>query len=414
MTAPAALSGPVPSSTPSSATASGAAASVASGASTSQPVAALKPAQPQVVTLQKTPAPQWEQHIPGPNDEMQVDPANKTPKPDWYDPKGISELEKTLLTEWFDGSASHRTPETYIAARERMIEMSDKLSNRYVTGTMVRRAIPGDVGSLLRLHSFLTTHSIINDDAINDSAPTPVALQEDKTKFRWSMSMRDKLLQAVIEISRKRRKVEEGSSGSDGSASFDWDAVAATLGHGVSGRDCERQFLAMPIEADSAAIKESSVSASGTTERPITPEPSGEQAQKTAALTKEEMAKKRFSIQNEIFEELVESSDPKVVAAVTDVAIRAAEADSTASLEQAKKAGLVGLVASQAVEEARSHEDAVANLLAEVVELRMKKLENRLLLLDDVEGMLEAERVALELERRDLYTARCRHWFGGP
>jgi len=27
---------------------------------------------------------------------------------------------------------------------------------------------------------------------------------------------------------------------------------------------------------------------------------------------------------------------------------------------------------------------------------------------------LEAERVALELERRDLYTARCRHWFQGP
>jgi SWI/SNF related-matrix-associated actin-dependent regulator of chromatin subfamily C len=34
-------------------------------------------------------------------------------------------------------------------------------------------------------------------------------------------------------------------------------------------------------------------------------------------------------------------------------------------------------------------------------------------MLDDVEGILEAEKVALELERRDLYTARCRHWFGG-
>ena len=34
-------------------------------------------------------------------------------------------------------------------------------------------------------------------------------------------------------------------------------------------------------------------------------------------------------------------------------------------------------------------------------------------MMDDVEGILEAERVALEMERRDLYTARCRHWFGG-
>jgi SWI/SNF related-matrix-associated actin-dependent regulator of chromatin subfamily C len=43
----------------------------------------------------------------------------------------------------------------------------------------------------------------------------------------------------------------------------------------------------------------------------------------------------------------------------------------------------------------------------------MKKLENRMAMMDDVEGMLEAEKTALELERRDLYTARCKHWFGG-
>jgi SWI/SNF related-matrix-associated actin-dependent regulator of chromatin subfamily C len=47
------------------------------------------------------------------------------------------------------------------------------------------------------------------------------------------------------------------------------------------------------------------------------------------------------------------------------------------------------------------------------VNQRMEKLENRMALLDDIEGIIEAEKVALELERRDLYTARCRHWFGG-
>jgi SWI/SNF related-matrix-associated actin-dependent regulator of chromatin subfamily C len=83
-------------------------------------------------------------------------------------------------------------------------------------------------------------------------------------------------------------------------------------------------------------------------------------------------------------------------------------------LKRAQAAGRAGLVLSQAVDVARSKEESVAHLLSELVDLRMKKLENRLALLDDVEGMLEAERVALELERRDLYTARCRHWFGGP
>ena len=43
----------------------------------------------------------------------------------------------------------------------------------------------------------------------------------------------------------------------------------------------------------------------------------------------------------------------------------------------------------------------------------MAKLENKLSLLEDVEGILDAERIAIELERRDLYTTRCHHWFAG-
>ena len=48
----------------------------------------------------------------------------------------------------------------------------------------------------------------------------------------------------------------------------------------------------------------------------------------------------------------------------------------------------------------------------DIVDLQIQRLENRVALLDDVEALLEAERVSLELERRDMYTARCRHWFG--
>ena len=82
-------------------------------------------------------------------------------------------------------------------------------------------------------------------------------------------------------------------------------------------------------------------------------------------------------------------------------------------ISSVQKAVILGLVVSQAVGKAKSEEEAVSRLLAEIVELRMQKLENRLSLLDDVEGMLDTERVCLELERRDLYTARCRLWFGG-
>ena len=74
---------------------------------------------------------------------------------------------------------------------------------------------------------------------------------------------------------------------------------------------------------------------------------------------------------------------------------------------------MLASVASSAVETARKEEDTVDRILHEILDQRMSKLENRLSLLDDLECMFDAERMALELERRDLYTTRCRHWFSG-
>jgi hypothetical protein len=360
----------------------------------------LPPAKALMVALKKRPAPQWEQHTPGANDEMQVDPANKTPPPEWYKKDAVSDLEISLLPEWFDGSAPHRTAESYLKARETMIQMSDTLGNRYITSTMVRRCIPGDAGSLLRLHSCLSSYALINDDAMNDSAPTPMVLQKPSElkgpRAAWNETLRDDLMEAVVEQSSKRPKLDPSSS-TDSSGSFvplNWDAVAAKVGHGTTPDDCEREFLALPLDGNdqNGAPREGSIT------------PDGEARDKGTAS---KMTK--LEIQQEIFQELVAKSDPTVIHAVTEASLKA-----TDKLADAQKAGVYGLVASQAAQEARSQEDSVARVLSEIVDLRMKKLENRMTLMDDIEGMLEAERIALELERRDLYTARCRHWFGGP
>lgn len=347
-----------------------------------------KASEPQVLPLKKRPAAQWEQHIHAATDEteMKVDIASKVPKPEWYKPDGISSLERAVLPEWFDLSASHRTPESYIEAREKLIEMSVKLGhNRFVTTTMARRSIPGDAGSLLRLHSFLTSYALINEDAINDSAPTPMCFKKKLTAAQqFDESLREKLMQSVVEVARKRPKLETPGEAAD----IDWASVATSVGNGLSPSECERQFLAMPIDDEIAR------------EGSITPD--------TAATGSGEKDVTKAELQQEILKDLVDKSDPAVISSVTKAALAA-----TDNLAQAQRAGAVGLAASQAVAEARSQEDAVARILGEVVDLRMKKLENRLALLDDVEGMLDAERVALELERRDLYTARCRHWFGG-
>jgi hypothetical protein len=317
----------------------------------------------------------------------------KTAKPSWYSAEKISELERTMLPEWFDGSASHRTPDSYKQARERIIQMSDLVGNRFVTGTLVRRTIPGDAGSLLRLHSFLVTWSFINEDAINDSAPTGSGIRGEtgapgstgKTAVIWNERSRDELMEAVVDESKKRRRLDDSIS----FVPIDWSIVAKRVGNGATASDCERVFLSLPLEGESKM------------ERSITPDG-------TSNEKDESTDKAKMDVRENILKDIVGGSHPEVVKAATDAALKATE-----HLAEAQKAAVLALVASEAALRAQKEEDAISRLLVELQEQRLQKLENRLALLDDVEGVLEAERVALELERRDLYTARCRHWFGG-
>jgi SWI/SNF related-matrix-associated actin-dependent regulator of chromatin subfamily C len=350
-----------------------------------------------VQTLSSKPAPQWEQHKPGPNDEM-VTPADQlTPKPVWYKKDGIADIERTMLPEWFDSSASHRTPVSYLQAREKILAISYTIANRNVTNAMIRRSIVGDVGSLQRLRSFLVNWGIINEDAINDSAPTPAVLREkykDSRKFD-DAQLRDELVDAVVQQS-KRRKVDQSESTF---IPIDWEHIALHVGHGATSEECERTFLSMPL-TDTSAMS---------TERSITPDGSHDAQKVAAAVADGPSEQSKEIIRQEVIRDLIEKTDPDVIRKVTEAAMQATDSN----LKQAQSVALLGLVASRAVEEARTQENALASVLSQLVNQRMEKLENRMVMMDDIEGILEAEKLALELERRDLYTARCRHWFGG-
>jgi len=344
------------------------------------------------MALEEEPAPQWHQHKPGDSDEMQTDASQQTPKPAWYESTKIAAIEKAALPEWFDGSAAHRTPDSYRQAREFILNMGLTMGrNRYVTATMVRRAVPGDAGSLVRLHAFLVAHAVLNADAINDSMPTPAAFLSTTTSAVSKRTiLQEHLLEAVV--AESRRKKQKTSSDDDDHATIDWEAVANTVGNGATALDCERQFLAIPLDEEEEGREGS-----------ITPEPT------TATRTNNSLTTTKLQVQQELLRSLVDQTDPVILRAATTAALEASNDD----MVQAQRAAATGLVARQALEEARSQQDGVAALLSEIVDLRMQKLENRLSMLDDVEGMLDAERLGLELERRDLYTARCRHWFGG-
>lgn len=383
----------------------------------------LEPSQPRVKPLKKRPAPQWEQHVPSANDEVLIDVYAKMPVASWFRRDRPSDIEMAVLSEWFDGSAPHRTSESYIESRNYMISMSQQLGhNRYITPTMARKAIPGDVGSVIRLHSFLTTFGLINEDAINDSAPTPYSFSSKTLKENARMSpspdpwndekVYDSLLAAVVTQSNKKKNAAETAV-----PIIDWAEVAKDVGRGVLPSDCERRFLSLNIETVTAKSNdddsfETFVTSSNTTN--VMPD------QKLAhSMMSRDTFTAKHSINPKSVQDIVGKCSNEVVSAVTTAALQTVsrstcgDTDLYASLQQTQEAGILGLIVSQAANEARSQEDYVSRLLAEIVELRMQRLENRMALLDDVEGMIEAERVTLELERRDLYTARCRHWFGG-
>lgn len=338
-----------------------------------------------VTPLNNKPTTQWEQNfIPGPNDEMQTE--IKTPPPPWYNPTSISDLERTMLPEWFDASAPHRTPETYRGARERIRTMSTKIGNRYITQTLVRRTIAGDAGSLHRLHAFLVAWSIINEDAINDSTPTAAGMREElmkKRPFAWNDRWRDELTEAVVEESNKRHKT------------IDWEGVAAKVGHGAKAHDCEIEFLVLPLEARAASQQ---------AERSITPDVTS-----NGSSTKVTIDTNTFVTTAPWVERLLTGMNPKVVEAATAAALEVSQGD----LLDAQRGTIAALVMTKATERAQVEEAGLSRALLELQEQRLQKLENRFALMDDIECILEAERVSLELERRDLYTARCRHWFSG-
>ncbi|GAX10410.1 SWI/SNF related-matrix-associated actin-dependent regulator of chromatin subfamily C [Fistulifera solaris] len=338
----------------------------------------------QVVGLPKQPNPAWEQHMPGPNDEMTIDPSTTSPKPEWFNLNRVSSLERSLLPEWFDGSAPHRTEQSFLQTRSKLMDMSEKLGTRYLTATMARRSVPGDAGSLMRLHAFLCSYNLINEHSLNDSAPLPVSMQEpSEVKKGWDEPLNGKLLEAIVKESRENH-----------SGPINWENISKLVGQGKKPAECEQQFLSMHIPEETVDVSlERSITPDATTMK----ERSLDTDLDTATLSK-------------ILQQLVEKTDSNVLHSVTTAAL----ISTRNNLSRTQQAVAVGLAVSHAEKTAEEQEARVGAILSQVVELRMQKLENRLALLDDVEGMLEAERAALELERRDLYTARCRHWFQGP
>ena len=328
-------------------------------------------------------------------------------KPSWYTKANVSSFEKKMLPEWFDLSAPHRTFFAYLDAREKIIDLSLKNNSRYLTASAVRRSIVGDVGSLLRLYNFLESWGFINRNATVCSTSTPASLvalntHEDVTfvnrrdngsvshsyvtKQHWPKARKEKLLDQVIQNSYKN----DNESDSD-EITIDWEAIGKNMGHEVTVGECQREFISMTFDNEIDINGKKDTETNGT--------------DSSSPIDDRSMEITRILTQN-ITRDLVQKVPLEVVNSVTNAALQASKKD----IHLSQKAALLGIIKSQAAENIFKERETRNHLLVEILEQRMKKIENRLSLLDDMEAMFEAERVTLELERRDLYTSRCRHW----
>jgi len=71
-------------------------------------------------------------------------------------------LKKNIFSEYFDNSSPLRTEKIYKEYRDFMIFAYQQNPQNYLTQTACRRNLAGDVGSILRIHSFLEHWGLIN------------------------------------------------------------------------------------------------------------------------------------------------------------------------------------------------------------------------------------------------------------
>jgi len=307
-------------------------------------------------------------------------------RPSWYHATKASDFEKRTLPEWFNSSAPHRTEATYISTRETILNLAKCNTQLYITTTAIRRSVPGDAGSLLRLHKFLMDWGLLNAGQIGETAPSDAVLrgvhavggslaklkrkhsQAQQHSVSWTAARMHALEISVVKHTSK--KADDGTN--QLTIIVDWDAVAADLGEGVTASDCQLAFLNPPTEDD---VKFA-----------------------VGALP---------SNNNWSLSQFLEGVRPEVLKAAVEASLQF-----TDDMTEVRKASIVAALASAAAEKGAQIESEIETTLMDIVDQRLQRLENRVAILDDVEALLEAERVSLELERRDMYTTRCRHWFG--
>ncbi|KAK6203167.1 uncharacterized protein RJT21DRAFT_81798 [Scheffersomyces amazonensis] len=80
----------------------------------------------------------------------------------WFNMKKIHQIEKESLPEFFNTNHPSKSPKIYVNYRNFMINSYRLNPNEFLTITSCRRNLVGDVGTIMRVHRFLSKWGLIN------------------------------------------------------------------------------------------------------------------------------------------------------------------------------------------------------------------------------------------------------------
>ena len=110
-------------------------------------------------------------------DEQATDQTNYIIVPSyssWFDYHAIHVIERRALPEFFSKTNKSKTPESYLAYRNFIIDTYRLNPMEYLSVTACRRNLTGDVCAIMRVHAFLEQWGLINYQAEPELRPTPM------------------------------------------------------------------------------------------------------------------------------------------------------------------------------------------------------------------------------------------------
>ena len=356
----------------------------------------------------------------------------------WYRADSICSIERRSLPEYFDGLSQLKTPKAYMHMRNCIVSLYREQPGLHLSVTECRRHLAADVGAVMRLHQFLEHWGLINYNAsasastaaaarsglvldgpsacaVSAAAATAGATAGTSLPLRASMASGGGAWtpQQTMALLDALESTGEGSS---------WDDVATSVGRPIE--ECIGQFLALPIEEPYAL---ESLAGTSATAAIAATAPATEAAERTANGTSTAAVTAAATSTDPMLCQLAllaaasgtphretvaalesardSSSDGANVASSAMAAETEAVESAAAGLRSAARDCMRGvqLRASQLEQEESGQMTA---LLTTAVDTQLRRMELKLLQLDELSNLVTREREQLERMRHQIYCER--------